>query len=67
MSKYGSRIQFFRKRAGLSRRVIARRLDVSVQSVASWESGASNPSMARIEAVLAALECTAAEFFATAN
>ena len=44
MDSLGTRLRRFRLRSGLSKRMVAARLGVSIPSIMRWEDGASEPN-----------------------
>ncbi len=52
------KIKEIRIQKGLSQEALAKKINVSQQAVASWESGSRSPSSTKIPALAAALECT---------
>lgn len=57
------RIQFLRKRAGLSQTQLAERLGVARSTVCRYEAGTRRPP---VEAIARALDMTPAEFYSAA-
>lgn len=53
--KLSEKIQYYRKRAGLSQEALAAKLGLSRQSVSKWETGESQPETAKLAALSAAL------------
>lgn len=52
------KIKFFREVAGLSQRDLARQLNVSQSAVAQWELGQTDPTLANLMQIAAALHVT---------
>lgn len=53
--KLSEKIQYYRKRAGLSQEALAAKLGLTRQSVSKWETGESQPETAKLAALSAAL------------
>lgn len=53
-----TKIEKQRKRAGLSRKDVAERLDVSVTAVGKWETGEALPRAAKLPELASLLKCS---------
>ena len=54
---FAERLAERRAAAGISQARVARLVDVTVQTVGSWERGVTTPSIAHLRPLAAALDC----------
>lgn len=59
----GERLRELRDKQGMSRRAVARELDVTIETIARWEKGGTSPPVARVRQICAFLGLSVVEFF----
>ncbi|HAL45674.1 MAG: hypothetical protein A2Y12_01695 [Planctomycetes bacterium GWF2_42_9] len=63
--EHGKKIRFFRKKAGLGLRDLAKSADLSPAAISAIERGRSSPTLATLHKILKALNTDFGEFFAS--
>jgi repressor LexA len=63
MSHFSEALKLHRKRAGLSQKGLADRLELTQKAVSFWELGEKEPSLSNLEKLCAALNVTCDVFF----
>ena len=56
-------ICYYRNQIGISQRALAKKIGVSQQCVAKWETGNGNPRSDKLPLLAAVLNCTVDELF----